>query len=190
MTAPADPRELERRAHSIGPGAWAVETFRPIATLLGSCVAVCLWDPTLKIGGMNHFMLPRRTHRQSGPDIDSLLCGDFAMEALVNGMLARGARRPRLLAKAFGGGAIVAALTDSAIGRQNAEFACEWLERERIPLLASDVLGRWSRKVLFDPVSGDAFCRRGEEASVSLIEAEEHYRRTLTSERRTDIELF
>lgn len=190
MTANSNPRELERHAHSIGPGGWAVESARPIMTLLGSCVAVCLWDPVLRVGGMNHFMLPRKSVHRTTADIDVLLCGDFSMEALLNGMLARGARRDRLLAKAFGGGAVVAALTHTRIGAQNVEFASDWLARENIPLSASDFLGRWSRKVILDPATGDAFCRRGEEVPLQLVTAEENYNKSLAQPRKSDIELF
>lgn len=93
MNAINEGRELERFARNIGPGDWAIEAARPIATLLGSCVAVCLWDPQAKIGGMNHFMLPSRSPGRVTTDFDVLLCGDFAMEALMNAMLGRGARR-------------------------------------------------------------------------------------------------
>lgn len=153
-------REIERLARSIHPGAWAVETEQPLGTLLGSCVAVCLFDPQARIGGINHFMLPN-IHRSSHDDVDSLLSGDFAMEALLNAMLQRGAKKGRLQAKAFGGGTIIDATgTLSSIGQRNTTFAKEWLERECIPLLASDFLGPWSRKILFVPNSGDAYCKR------------------------------
>lgn len=183
-------RDLERIAHTIGPGAWKVDHARPIGTLLGSCVAVCLWDPVLKVGGMNHFMLPRATGGRTRPDIDTLLCGDYAMEALLNAMVGHGAQRARLQAKAFGGGAVVAGLTHAHIGEQNVTFAREWLARENIPLVASDFLGRWSRKVILDPATGDAFCRRGEEVSSALIQAEEHYGQTLARPHKSNIELF
>lgn len=183
-------RKLERVAHTIGPGGWKVDHARPIATLLGSCVAVCLWDPALRIGGMNHFMLPRASPGRTRPDIDTLLCGDYAMEALLNAMIARGAQRARLQAKAFGGGAVVAGLTHSHIGEQNVCFAQEWLAREKIPLVASDFRGRWSRKIVLDPASGDVFCRRGDEVSTALLQAEERYGRSLAQRRRTNVELF
>lgn len=183
-------RELERIAHTIGPGGWAVEDRRPIATLLGSCVAVCLWDPALKIGGMNHFMLPRSGKQHTRADIDTLLCGDFAMEALLNAMIARGARRNRLQAKAFGGGAVVAGLTHTNIGEQNVTFTRDWLARENIPLVASDFLGRWSRKVILEPITGDAFCRRGEEVPRSLLQEEERYGKSLAKPHKSNIELF
>lgn len=151
-------KELERIARNINPGEWAIETERPIATLLGSCVAVCLFDPKLRLGGMNHFLLPNRT-KACNSDTDATLSGDFAMEVLVNGLLSKGVNKNRLLAKAFGGGTIVS-LTTMAIGARNAEFAREWLEREGIPLIASDFSGPWSRKVVFLPQNGEAFCRR------------------------------
>lgn len=184
-----DPRELERAGRHINPGGWAVETERPIVTLLGSCVAACLWDPQLLIGGMNHFMLPE-FGKSNTRDMDVLLCGNFCMEALMNGMLGRGARKPRLQAKLFGGGAVVASLSGVGIGERNVAFARDWLAREKITVVASDLLGAWSRKVIFDPRTGDAFCKRGQ-TSGSLAEAEAAYQRSLqTAPKRADIELF
>ena len=154
------PREIERHARNIHPGAWAVEDRLPLSTLLGSCVAVCLFDPQLKIGGLNHFMLPDMGRTKNG-DVDSLLSGNFAMEALLNALLGRGAKKPRLQAKAFGGGTIIDAGEGTpSIGMRNAGFAKEWLAREGIQLISSDFLGPWSRKVIFLPSCGEVFCKR------------------------------
>lgn len=155
---PTSGRELERAALNINPGGWSVQTDRPIATLLGSCVAVCFYDPKLRLAGMNHFLLPSRASSKV-QDEDIVLNGDYAMEVLLNAMYAKGAQRNRIIAKAFGGGNIVNSI-QMAIGERNAVFAREWLTRENIPLAASDFGGAWSRKVIIDPVSGDAFCRR------------------------------
>jgi chemotaxis protein CheD len=153
-------QEIERLARTIHPGAWAIEPERPLSTLLGSCVAVCLFDPQSRVGGLNHFMLPT-IRRGSNDDVDSLLSGSYAMEALLNALLQRGAKKLRLQAKAFGGGTIINTSGPlMSIGLRNAEFTKEWLGREGIPLLASDFLGPWSRKVLFLPATGDVFCRR------------------------------
>ena len=183
------PNELERLSRVVNPGGWAIETQRPISTLLGSCVAVCLWDPKLSVGGLNHFMLPK-FEKTSNTDLDVMLCGNFCMEALMNGMLARGGRKERMKAKAFGGGNVVSSLTGVSIGERNSDFAKEWLDREGIPLVASDFMGPWSRKVIFDPTTGEAFCKRGQ-TSQSVAEAEKSYERSLTTApKKADIELF
>jgi chemotaxis protein CheD len=153
-------KEIERYARVVQPGAWLVDSDKPMATLLGSCVAVCLFDPLLKIGGINHFMLPEMGRRKNG-DVDSLLSGNFAMETLLNALLVKGAKKVRLQAKAFGGGTIIDTDGDSpSIGLRNANFAKEWLAREGIALCSSDFLGPWSRKIVFLPFNGEAFCKR------------------------------
>lgn len=154
-------REIERLSRAIRPGEWAVEGERPLSTLLGSCVAVCLVDVAVPLAGMNHFMLPQM-RKDPNADEDVLLAGDACMEALLNQMLTRGARKFRIQAKAFGGGTVIQATLPSilSIGKRNADFTREWLDRENIPLTASDFLGPWSRKVLLVPKNGDVFCKR------------------------------
>jgi chemotaxis protein CheD len=177
---PVSGRSLERSALNINPGGWSVQHERPIATLLGSCVAVCFYDPRLKLAGMNHFLLPSRASTKLA-DEDVVLNGDYAMEVLRNAMYAKGAQASRLVAKAFGGGNIVSSI-QMAIGERNADFAREWLEREKIPLVASDFGGAWSRKVIIDPVSGDAFCRRtpiNKPEVLAMVKAESDYEKSL-----------
>ena len=189
-------KEIERLARNVQPGAWSVDTEKPLSTLLGSCVAVCLFDPALKIGGINHFMLPEMGRSKYG-DVDSLLSGNFAMEALLNALTGRGARKARLQAKAFGGGTIIDSDASAPnIGMRNASFAKEWLQRERIPLLSSDFLGPWSRKIIFLPFNGEAFCKRlvTNMATASVIAREERtYAETLLQKPKAvdkKIELF
>jgi chemotaxis protein CheD len=162
-------REIERLSQSIKPGEWVVDNNRPISTLLGSCVAVCLIDNALHVAGMNHFMLPQMTAGAHAND-DVLLAGDACMEALLNSMLARGAAKHRIFAKAFGGGSVIDSTLPSSlsIGKRNADFTREWLGRENIPLIASDFLGPWSRKVLLVPGNGDVYCRRVTSSLISM----------------------
>lgn len=179
-SSPVSGRSLERSALNINPGGWSVQTERPIATLLGSCVAVCFYDPKLRLAGMNHFLLPSRTSTKLA-DEDIVLNGDYAMEVLRNAMYAKGAQASRLVAKAFGGGNIVSSI-QMAIGERNADFAREWLAREKIPLVASDFGGAWSRKVIIDPISGDAFCRRtpiNKPEVLAMVKAESDYEKSL-----------
>lgn len=120
-----------------------------LSTLLGSCVAMCLHDPIAGVGGMNHFLLP-------GPDAadhaSSLRYGAYAMELLVNGLLATGARRSQLRARLFGGARMLAGLTD--LGARNAEFAETYLRRENIAYAGGSLRGDRGRRVEFWPHTG------------------------------------
>ena len=188
------PQEIERMSHGIAPGEWAVEMQRPLSTLLGSCVAVCLYDPAVGVGGMNHFMLPNMRRRDGSADVDTLLSGDYALEVLLNGILNRGGARHRLKAKAFGGGTIVSGIAASGIGARNAEFARDWLAREGIEPVAADFLGACSRKLLFVPATGDAWCRRMSSTMASAreaVEAELAYAESLQRRPpKSSVELF
>lgn len=121
-----------------------------LSTVLGSCVAVCLYDATARIGGMNHFLLPSR----DGSAKSDIRYGAHAMELLINGLLKGGARRERLLAKVFGGASMAANLQD--IGRSNAAFAREFLQTEGLPIVNESLGGTMARRVRFWPVDGRA----------------------------------
>ena len=122
-----------------------------ITTTLGSCVACCLRDPSAGIGGMNHFLLPGG-QGVTGPE--AVRFGAYAMELLINGLLAAGARRERLEAKLFGGGQLLEGLSN--IGEQNADFAEAFLAREGIGLNGGSLRGLHARRIRFWPVSGRA----------------------------------
>lgn len=117
-----------------------------ISTILGSCVAVCLWDPEARIGGMNHILLP------SGTEHGGDRFGAFEMEQLINALIKRGAARSNLEAKVFGGASMLDGLTD--IGRRNAEFALQFLAAEELPVRAKSVGGTKARQVRFLPGLG------------------------------------
>jgi chemotaxis protein CheD len=123
-----------------------------ITTILGSCVAACLYDPQARVGGINHFLLPGKAERNA--DQEAVRYGVHLMELLVNGLLHLGARRNRLEAKLFGGARIVDGLSD--IGAMNVRFAKHFLETEGISLMGGSVEGMRGRRVEFRPVSGQA----------------------------------
>ena len=192
--APQTGKDFERIARNINPGGWAIEAERPISTLLGSCVAVCLFDPKLRLGGMNHFLLPSSATGNNS-DMDVILNGDYSMEVLVNGLLNKGAQKSRLLAKAFGGGTIISSIR-MAIGERNSTFAHEWLDREGIKLIASDLNGPWSRKVVFVPNNGAVFCRRIPTTQANIADvarAEQEYELSMSRQKKSvekKIDLF
>lgn len=121
-----------------------------LSTLLGSCVAMCLYDPFARVGGMNHFLLPGTDGEDDGST--PLRYGAYAMELLVNGLLAQGAKRGRLEAKLFGGARMLAGLTD--LGERNAEFAKQYVRRENIALMGGSLRGERGRRIEFWPCSG------------------------------------
>ena len=132
-------------AAKIGPGElYASKRNILIVTVLGSCVSACLMDPVVRIGGMNHFMLPERAGNSTLLS-EPARYGAHAMEMLINNLLSMGARRERLEAKVFGAGRVLPGMSD--VGARNAQFALEYLERERIPVKARDVGGQNARKV-------------------------------------------
>jgi chemotaxis protein methyltransferase CheR len=127
-----------------------------VSTLLGSCVAACLYDDVAHIGGMNHFMLPNSLHNST----DGASLGIHAMELLINEIMKRGGDRRRLKAKLFGGGAVVRS-SDSRwnVGDQNIEFAQNFLKAERIPLISSHTGGDRGMHVYFHTQSAKALVR-------------------------------
>ncbi len=128
-----------------------------ITTIVGSCVAVCLTDRTLGIGGMNHFQLPH--HVGAEP---SARYGTFATRQLIDGLLGLGCRKERLEAKVFGGAAIVSPLAARAghLGAKNVRVAYEVLWDAGIPVIAEDVEGHKGRKIIYQTHDGTAWVRR------------------------------
>lgn len=131
-----------------------------ISTILGSCVATCLFDETSNIGGMNHFLLPDG----AGVSLNSARFGVNAMELLINALIKEGANRQSLKAKVFGGGRMIAGLTD--IGQKNATFVRDFLKREGIACVGESLGGTQARRIEFWPGTGRARQRLLGEARV------------------------
>ncbi|MEO5861176.1 MAG: chemoreceptor glutamine deamidase CheD [Burkholderiales bacterium] len=152
-------RSFGMMAAKILPGEYYVtKRNMVIVTVLGSCVSTCMRDPDNLIGGMNHFMLP-----QHGGDAKSLISmsaryGAYAMEVLINQLLSLGAKRDRLEAKVFGGGRVLAGMTD--VGQRNAEFVRDYLRHERIKISAQDLGNTYPRKVYFFPQTGKVLVKQ------------------------------
>ncbi len=149
-------------AARIQPGEYYVShSSELISTVLGSCIAACIRDPQIGIGGMNHFMLPG----DSGPNTGAGAClstaaryGNYAMEHLINTILANGGRRERLEIKLFGGGRMLHSMAD--IGNRNIRFIHDYLRTETLPVCAENLGGVHPRKVLYFPVSGRVLVRK------------------------------
>jgi chemotaxis protein CheD len=132
-----------------------------VTTILGSCVAVCLWDPETGVGGMNHFLLPEWL--SGDPQSPRFAVG--ACEALLDRTVALGAWRAGLVAKVFGGSWAFAPAGDGALGGRNVKAAMSLLHEWGIPVAAEDVGGRAGRKVVYETASGAAWVRTLGDAS-------------------------
>lgn len=159
-----------------------------IATVLGSCVSTCIRDRETGLGGMNHFMLPEDPNKDRRGD--ALRYGCFALERLLNELFKRGARREALEIKVFGGGQVIAAMSD--IGRSNVEFVRQYLGDENLPVAVEDVGGHWARRVRYFPASGKVLVKHLPMKDAARIGTrEESFRDKLRHERVAgDVELF
>ncbi len=143
--------------HFLYPGAlFASLKSAEITTILGSCVAVCLWDSALNIGGINHFMLPL----WNGQGLASPRYGNIAIDRLIKKMITLGSNKIHLIAKVFGGGEVISTnISQFHIGQRNIMLAKEFLEEEKIPIISSSVGGKMGRKIVFHTTTGEVIQR-------------------------------
>lgn len=185
-------RENAAYAAKILPGQYYVSmTGEIITTVLGSCISACVRDRRIGIGGMNHFMLPKDGNTSpTANNSAAARYGNYAMETLINDILKNGGRRSNLEVKVFGGGQILAQMTD--IGASNIRFIYEYLELEDLHVAAEDVGGQCPRKVLYYPDSGRVRVRKLRVLkNETIIQREKQYLNKLEEKPVTgNIELF
>jgi chemotaxis protein CheD len=157
VTPPRDPA-VARAIHAdagpgptvfLHPGQLHVGGCGLVTTILGSCVAVCLFDAARRLGGMNHFLLPFSSREASAR------YGDHAMPQLLGRMLAAGARRASLEARVFGGASVIPAFRGRALGADNVAIALQFLEAQEIPIVDTLIGGERGLKLRFDVGTGD-----------------------------------
>lgn len=145
-------------SHYLYPGMlYAKDGQCAITTILGSCISVCLWDGAVKMGGMNHFLLPF----WNGEGLPSPKYGNIAIPMLIEKMLSLGCRKENIVAKCFGGGAVLGPSNGMMnVGERNIALARDILREENIPIIGNDTGGNLGRKIIFYTDSGDVFVRR------------------------------
>jgi chemotaxis protein CheD len=126
-----------------------------ISTVLGSCVAVCLYDRERKIGGMNHYMMPYYKK-----DDDQLLkYGDTSLKELLDGMIRAGARKNRLVARIYGGGSVLRIENATInVAEKNIRVAYDFVNEHNLVVNSVEVGGCKGRKVVFDTLAGVISC--------------------------------
>jgi chemotaxis protein CheD len=164
-----------------------------VCTVLGSCVSACIHDVRRGVGGMNHFMLPEPLGDSGSWTYTvgrAARYGSDAMEQLINSILAAGGQRSDLQVKIFGGGRVLAQLTD--VGKRNIEFVQRYLATEGLAVTASDLGDVYPRQVQFYPSSGRARVRLlRRQNDVALVADERGYLKRLANDPiKGEVDLF
>jgi chemotaxis protein CheD len=164
-----------------------------VYTTLGSCISACIRDRVSGIGGMNHFMLPASAEENGWKAAglsSATRYGNFAMEHLINEILKNGGLRQNLEVKLFGGGRIIANMTD--VGMRNIAFARDYIQTEGLRVTSEDVGDVFPRMVVYFPATGRVRVKRLRSLhNNNIIEQETQYLHTIeTKPVSGDIELF
>ena len=187
-------RDFQLAAIKLLPGEYYVTSENMVlTTVLGSCVSACLRDSTSGIGGMNHFMLPDEAGPASRDASATMNYGAYAMEVLLTELIKAGARRERLEAKVFGGGAVLANMTQLNIGERNADFVLRYLQIEKVRIAAQDLRGNLPRRINFFPMTGRVAVRklrRQDDALMVQLEEQELAKAMLKEPAHNKIDLF
>ena len=179
----------ERRASDRDPNVKAITlisgdyyvTDKPnhmIVTILGSCVAACMRDPVMSIGGMNHFLLPDNPDLSLRHSDDATRYGAYAMEQLINGIIKLGGNKNRLEVKVFGGGNVID--NSAMIGSRNIAFVRAFLKKEGLAIAGEDLGDTYPRRLRYYPDSGKVMLlklKRKEDREV--IDKEANFAHTL-----------
>lgn len=178
----------------LNPGEYYVTKYEEgIYTTLGSCISACIRDRVSGIGGMNHFMLPAsvgETGWKAAGLSSSTRYGNFAMEHLINEIMKNGGQRQNLEVKLFGGGRIIANMTD--VGMRNIEFARDYIQTEGLRVTSEDVGDVFPRMVVYFPATGKVRVKRLRSLhNNTIVEQETQYLHTIEQKPVSgDIELF
>ncbi|WP_062062274.1 chemotaxis protein CheD [Cellvibrio sp. OA-2007] len=149
---------LIKPLHSVHPGEWYFGgEYERLHTVLGSCVALTAWHPKLKIGGLCHYLLATEPKKKNIPVQGAVGDCRYAVHALAQmkkSMLAHADIAEYQLGL-FGGGDMFAYRTSTSIGQDNIAYACQWLRREKLQPIQTDVGGDISRSLMLVMSTGE-----------------------------------
>ena len=127
-----------------------------INTILGSCVAICLFDKVEEIGAMNHYLVP--LWNENG--LQSPKYGNISIPKMIDAMLAKGCKIHNMEAKVFGGANVIDVQQEAMmIGRKNIIIAKEILNEYKIKITGHDVAGTRGRRIMMQSDTGKIFLK-------------------------------
>jgi len=149
--------DVKKNIHYLYPAAiFSSREPTVVTTVLGSCIAVCLWDRYQKTGGVNHYMLPL----WNGEGLSSPKYGNIAITKLIEKMERSGSKRHNIIAKVFGGSTrMQSGQNHFQIGKRNYKIAEQLLKENNIPIISYSVGGERGRKIHFHTDTGEVFMK-------------------------------
>jgi chemotaxis protein CheD len=159
----------------------SAETDVVVSTLLGSCIAACLYDPVRRVVGMNHFLLASHRYSREIPVClsEAGRYGIHSMELIINGMMKLGAGRQGIRAKVFGGSSMLSGPATpgnfACVGEVNCRFIVEFLKNDGIPQISSDLGGNRGRVILFDAADYSVYVRKMKAIATRVVDRERLY---------------
>ena len=141
-----------------------------LTTTLGSCIAVCVRDPVILCGGMNHFVLPANQDGRMEVHSFAMRYGSYSIERLINHIIARGGVRGRLEIKVFGGGNMFD--SQVRVGDRNVDFVESYLEAEGLPIVAADLRGNQARRIRYNVVTGRKLMKKLPRPETAIFDEE------------------
>lgn len=161
MNQPGVFYQPQRGQHFLNPGAVYFARKGAMATLLGSCVAITVWFPESRCGGMCHYILPARRGRNLTYQLDGRY-GDEAWAWLVRMAGKSGNDITQAVVGVFGGSQ--AFVRDDVglpgnVGQRNVEQAIQMLAEHGIAPVRFDTGGTGSRKIRLCLDTGAVTCR-------------------------------
>ncbi len=133
-----------------------------VHTVLGSCIAICLWHPVLHIGGMCHFVLPFRPKSELPPSDPDGRYGDEAMRLFDQALKLHQTLYPQYQAKIFGGANMFgnrSNKSDALIGEKNSAKAMQLLMDRNVSIHVVHVGEQGHRRIVMDIASGDVWVK-------------------------------
>lgn len=124
-------------------------------TLLGSCVAICLWHPKRQFGSISHFILPGAP---PVPDVEGKY-GNTAFAHQQRDLIRHGVEIRECVAKIFGGGQMFVCASMPDIGQRNIAMARELVAGAGLSVAAENVGGTGYRRLYFDVESGEVWVK-------------------------------
>jgi chemotaxis protein CheD len=130
-----------------------------ITYALGSCIAVMVYDPTKRVGGMIHYMLPLSTTAPKKAADNPAMFADTGVPALFEEMYRQGCQKKDLIVKVAGGGTINDDNGVFDIGKRNYTILRKLFWKAGVMIASEDVGGAKSRTTRLEINTGKVFVK-------------------------------